>query len=113
MNGETSPAVKAWYKTARWRNLRLRQLQQHPLCRMCMDEGKVTPAKVCDHIEPHRGDPVLFWSGPFQSLCIQHHNADKQQIENHGYSNEIGLDGYPTDPNHPFNRPPPGGKTRK
>jgi hypothetical protein len=27
-----------------------------------------------------------------------------RQIELHGYRTDIGLDGFPTDPNHPFNR---------
>jgi hypothetical protein len=27
-----------------------------------------------------------------------------RQIELHGYRADIGLDGLPTDPNHPFNR---------
>jgi hypothetical protein len=30
--------------------------------------------------------------------------STKRQIELHGYCNDIGLDGFPTDPNHPFNK---------
>lgn len=45
---------------------------------MCQDEGVITPATVCDHVEPHRGDTGKFWGGPFQSLCAPHHNREKQ-----------------------------------
>lgn len=50
---------------------------------MCLREGIIPPqiATVCDHVRPHRGDPVLFWGGPFQSLCKAHHDRDKQRAE--------------------------------
>jgi hypothetical protein len=32
------------------------------------------------------------------------HKSTKRRIELRGYRIDIGLDGYPTDPNHPFNR---------
>lgn len=71
----------AWYTTPKWRALRARQLRAEPLCAYCMKAGKVTEATVCDHITPHRGDEVLFWSGPFQSLCQSCHSSDKQREE--------------------------------
>jgi 5-methylcytosine-specific restriction protein A len=49
---------------------------------MCLaDDETVTAANVCDHITPHRGDEAMFWSGPFQSLCVAHHNGRKQREE--------------------------------
>jgi hypothetical protein len=39
-----------------------------------------------------------------QSLCEPCHNSAKRQIELRGYRFDIGVEGYPTDPNHPFNR---------
>lgn len=72
---------RAWYGTARWLRLRAAQLRDAPLCRLCMDAGRVTPATVCDHVEPHRGDPVRFWGGPFQSLCASCHSGTKQAEE--------------------------------
>lgn len=71
----------AWYTTTRWRALRKRQLTAEPLCAYCMKAGKVEAATVCDHITPHRGDPVMFWAGPFQSLCQSCHSSDKQRQE--------------------------------
>jgi hypothetical protein len=64
----------------------------------------VTAATVVDHVTPHRGDWTAFCTSPLQSLCKSCHDATKRQIELHGYCNDIGLDGFPTDPNHPFNK---------
>jgi hypothetical protein len=36
-------------------------------------------ATECDHIQPHRGDPVKFYSGPFQSLCKSCHSKKTDQ----------------------------------
>jgi 5-methylcytosine-specific restriction protein A len=83
-----------WYGTARWQKLRARQLYAEPLCAMC--QPRLTPATVCDHITPHKGDEQAFWSGPFQSLCATHHNSDKQRIEAGGKPRPvIGNDGWP------------------
>jgi 5-methylcytosine-specific restriction protein A len=92
------PPHKRWYKTARWQALRLSQLNQEPLCRFCIIRGEVRVATVCDHIEPHRGDEIKFWSGPFQSLCKLCHDSDKQRIERGGQARQrIGLDGWPVE----------------
>jgi len=43
---------------------------------------KVTAATVCDHITPHKGDPIKFWNaGNLQSLCAPCHDGAKQQFE--------------------------------
>lgn len=72
---------RGWYKLAKWARIRDAQFSMHPLCVMCMAEDVVTPANVCDHVTPHRGDEAAFWSGPFQSLCEHHHNSTKQREE--------------------------------
>ena len=72
---------RGWYKRARWAEIRAAQLAAEPLCRMCVEAGRVMPATVCDHVEPHRGDPAKFWAGPFQSLCAGCHSAHKQREE--------------------------------
>lgn len=72
---------------------------------MCKRRGEVAAATVVDHIIPHRGDMDLFWDvGNWQGLCETDHNSTKQFIESHGYSNEVGMDGWPIDPMHPTNR---------
>jgi 5-methylcytosine-specific restriction protein A len=93
-----------WYGTPRWKRIARRQMRAEPLCRMCKEEGRISPATVADHIVPHRGDPFLFWSGALQSLCAKHHSAGKQRSEARGYDTRIGSDGWPTDPRHPVYR---------
>jgi 5-methylcytosine-specific restriction protein A len=92
------------YSTARWQRIRKYQLMEHPLCKYCAERGLVTPATVCDHVEPHRGDVGKFWCGPFQSLCKPCHDSAKRFVEERGYRPDVGLDGWPLDPNHPANR---------
>ena len=88
----------ALYKTTRWRKIREAQLLYERSCRRCGSR-----ATVCDHLKPHRGDEAAFWDGPFQSLCATCHSAGKQFEEVHGFSREIGRDGWPVDPRHPAN----------
>ena len=93
------------YKTQAWKATRRQQLQQEPLCRMCMAEGRVTAATVVDHVTPHKGDRVLFFDAAnLQSLCAPCHDGAKQEQERLGYSSQVGLDGWPIDPMHPSNR---------
>ena len=97
---------RRWYKTARWQGRRIRQLQREPLCQMCKAKGLVVEANTADHKVPHRGDGNLFWYGELQSLCGPCHSGDKQREEALGYSPEVGADGYPADPRHPWNSNP-------
>jgi hypothetical protein len=68
------------------------QLLEHPLCKYCLGRGIVTPATICDHVEPHHGDVNKFWLGPFQSLCKECHDSTKRFVELHGFRPDIGLD---------------------
>ncbi len=86
---------RRWYWTARWRRLAKQQLSIEPLCRMCAQAGRVTEAKVCDHVRPHRGDEALFWQGEMQSLCKPCHDGAKQAMERGRGRTVIGVDGYP------------------
>lgn len=66
---------------ARWERARRAHLASYPLCGQrpndekpvmsrCAHEQRATPARVVDHVVPHRGDMVLFWdSDNWQSLC--------------------------------------------
>ena len=78
---ETQPS-RRWYKLALWARRRAAQLANEPLCCMCADTGKVTPATIVDHVIPHRGDWSLFASGELQSLCKFHHDSAKRIEEN-------------------------------
>jgi hypothetical protein len=46
-----------------WARRRAHQLRIEPLCRLCLEAGRVTPATVADHIVPHRGDFTAFRLG--------------------------------------------------
>jgi 5-methylcytosine-specific restriction protein A len=86
---------RRWYWTGRWRSISRAQITAHPLCAYCLRQGTYTAAAVCDHVEPHRGDPVKFWSGPFQSLCKPCHNGVKKREEMGRGPQTIGEDGWP------------------
>lgn len=91
------------YKNARWLKRRARQLAEHPLCGLCLDQrGVVRPATVADHVTPHRGDPVLF-EGALQSLCQACHSGVKQAMESGGVVRGCDAEGRPLDPGHPWN----------
>jgi 5-methylcytosine-specific restriction endonuclease McrA len=99
---DEAKAYRHLYKTARWQRLRLQQLERQPLCEFCLKLGKIEAATVADHKIPHRGDANLFFDiDNLQSLSDFCHSSLKQQEENRGYSNQIGLDGRPVDPRHP------------
>src|SRR6266516_4717158 len=89
------------YGSARWKRRTRHQLRAEPLCRACLEDGRITAATVADHIVPHRGDSQLFWFGRLQSLCKLHHESAKKREEARGYSTQIGVDGWPVDPRHP------------
>jgi 5-methylcytosine-specific restriction protein A len=74
---------KAWYKTARWRALRLKVfLRDLFTCRKCGRLEGDTSKLVCDHVDPHRGDERKFWDeANLQTLCAGCHNKLKQAEE--------------------------------
>jgi hypothetical protein len=92
---------RKWYGLAVWKRRRDLQLLHEPLCRECRKRGKVTPATVADHVEPHHGDWNSFRLGKLQSLCATCHNSLKRTVELRGYDPMIGADGLPVDQRHP------------
>ena len=90
------------YRTARWGRIRKQQLLAHPLCKFCLDRGLVEPATLVDHVVPHQGDVTKFWTGKLQSLCKVCHDTAKREIEVYGFRRDVGLDGQPLDPRHPW-----------
>jgi 5-methylcytosine-specific restriction enzyme A len=94
----------AWYDSHRWRKRRRAHLMREPLCVMCLRNGRVEPAAIADHIEPHNGNWTAFITGALQSLCKTCYDSQKKVIEARGYSTEIGEDGWPVDPKHPAYR---------
>lgn len=101
---EEAERYRKLYWTPRWRGkrgVRAAQLAKEPLCANCLKHGRVTPATVCDHVDPKsKIDPETFYAGPFQSLCDAEpwrcHSMVKQR-EELGVAPKpvIGLDGWP------------------
>jgi 5-methylcytosine-specific restriction protein A len=102
---DEAKAYRRIYKTARWQATRLGQLRAHPLCKRCLSRGKIATATVCHHVDKDsKADPSTFFNGPFESLCAPCHDSGAQSEERLGFSNEIGVDGWPVDDRHPMNR---------
>lgn len=115
-----SDEARAWrklYSDKRWcgpDGVRARQLSDHPLCAMCEAAGRITPATVCDHVDPNsKATEQGFFEGPFQSLCDvapwRCHSRVKQSEERRAKDGRLplspcGEDGWPTHPAHPWNR---------
>jgi 5-methylcytosine-specific restriction enzyme A len=83
------PSSHARGYTRKWEKLAKAFLRQNPLAVdvfKCF-EGRIYPAEVVDHIIPHRGDPVLFWSiSNLQGLRKVDHDR-KTALEDGGFGN--------------------------
>lgn len=74
--------VNRMYCSKRWKTLRARVLRERPMCECPMCEGRKLEASVVDHIEPHRGDPALFYDPKnLQPLASRCHSSWKQRME--------------------------------
>jgi 5-methylcytosine-specific restriction enzyme A len=92
--------------THRWQVARRQHLSQQPLCVMCQQQGRITPATVVDHIVPHRLDPALFWDrANWQSLCAPCHDGPKHSQEVTGRVRGADKHGVPLDPAHHWATP--------
>lgn len=79
--------------TAQWDKQAKRYLAEYPLCCGCEAIGRVEPATLVDHIEPHRGSRAKFWDeGNWQPSCDWHHNAVKPLLERLFDEGQIGAD---------------------
>lgn len=79
--GGTSEAAKVYDErrgsarqrgyTKRWEKARENYLARNPLCKRCLDAGRVTAAELVDHIEPVQSadDPGFYDEENWQSLC--------------------------------------------
>jgi 5-methylcytosine-specific restriction protein A len=46
----TSADARQLYASEAWRRVRAQVLSEEPVCRQCMDDGRVVPTTDCDHI---------------------------------------------------------------
>lgn len=81
---ESSTARGYGYK---WQQARAGFLAKHRLCVKCQARGLVVVATDVDHIEPHKGDMVVFWDrSNWQALCASCHST-KTAGEDGGFGN--------------------------
>ena len=73
-----------------WKELRARQLREHPLCQMCEREGKVTAAIDVHHVEPIEASmshakmrELCFNPANLMSLCIPCHIQVHKELRSH------------------------------
>jgi 5-methylcytosine-specific restriction enzyme A len=57
---------------------------------MCAKQGNTKAARIVDHVEPHRGDQLRFYTSELQSLCKHCHDSHKQRQEKSG--KQMGCD---------------------
>jgi 5-methylcytosine-specific restriction protein A len=100
---QTMP-VRAWYNLQSWRRRAKHQLHVAPLCALCREAGRTTPATIADHFPPHAGNYNAFVLGPLRSLCKPCHDGLQPSFKHKGYRPDIGVDGFPLDPAHPWYR---------
>lgn len=67
------PNKDSRYHSVRWRKARLIQLMSEPLCRICMNDDRVTAAEMVDHIVPVRLGGGFWDESNYQSLCNSCH----------------------------------------
>lgn len=68
--GRTDASRAGFYNTQAWKVLRQRRVIENPLCQHCETKGRLTAAKVVDHIKPVELFPELALSfDNTQSLC--------------------------------------------
>lgn len=102
---EEARQYKKLYNLSAWQALRIRQLTKEPFCRYCEAQGRIVPATIVNHIKPHKGDKVLFFASTnVESVCKQHHDSAIQSFERTGRMRGNGLDGFPLDGNHHWNK---------
>lgn len=94
------------YNTQRWQRLRKLKLQQNPLCETCLQQQRIVPATVVDHVIAVKagGDPYPALD-KLCSQCASCHNRKTRIVEQQGGELSIkGCDefGYPLDPRHPW-----------
>ncbi len=101
---EQADGWRRLYRTRQWQGIRTAQLSAQPLCAMCLEDGRVTSATICNHIDKaSKGTVEGFYAGPFNSLCKTHHDATQQSYERTGLMRGCDEDGWPIDKRHGWN----------
>lgn len=74
VQGRRRHANSEFYQSQAWRRVRHGYLAEHPLCAECARHGRVTAARVVDHIVPINEGGERFDHNNLQGLCDNCHN---------------------------------------
>ena len=75
---ERSPYVNKKYGRA-WKRIRDRYVAEHPLCEMCLEQGKLTPVDEVHHVLPvSKGGTHA--RGNLMALCRSRHNKIHHEL---------------------------------
>ena len=75
---ERSPYVNKKYGRA-WKRIRDRYVAEHPLCEMCLEQGKLTPVDEVHHVLPvSKGGTHA--RGNLMALCRSCHNKIHHEL---------------------------------
>ena len=75
---ERSPYVNKKYGRA-WKRIRNRYVAEHPLCEMCLEQGKLTPVDEVHHVLPvSKGGTHA--RGNLMALCRSCHNKIHHEL---------------------------------
>lgn len=77
--------LNRFYKSKEWRDLRRSYLDRHPLCAMCLKEGRYTIATIVDHIVPIRQGGARLDTNNLQSLCHSCHTIKSNEEGSTGF----------------------------
>ena len=76
---QNRPSARERGYTSKWEQAREAFLAAHPICAL---PNCGQPARIVDHIKPHKGDFKLFWDRKnWQPLCTHCHSSRKQSEE--------------------------------
>ena len=88
VQGRRREANTSFYQSQQWRRVRKLYLQSHPLCVECAAAGRVTPARVVDHIRRINDGGAPFAFANLQGLCDSCHNKKSGREAHNRNSNE-------------------------
>lgn len=71
------PIPENFYRLAKWRKLRARVLEQHPLCAHCKEQKQITVAQMVDHTTPIRLGGEPYDEANLLPLCNKCHNVKR------------------------------------
>lgn len=76
------------YNSPQWKKLRKAYFIQNPLCEMCLEENKVTPAEEVHHVKPIltgasrlEMEELAYNPNNLRSLCQFHHHLIHKEMK--------------------------------